>query len=312
MLVGLGFFIKANPSDSIPKIQIALLLDVSGSMNGLINQAQTQIWKIVNIISSLEKTEKKPLLEMAVVSYGNAMFAENDHIRIESFFEKEIDQVAEKLSMLNVGGGNEYCGRALQIALDSLQWSGNQEDLKMIFIAGNEGFDQGSMNYINVADGILKKNIFLNTIYCGHKNQGIEELWDDAAFHGGGEYATIDQEMKMENMETPYDTKIINMYQMYRTTLLYYGKEGFEKKERLQKYDDQNQSNRNIFFRDRIIYKVIYEWKDSRFDLLQLFEEHPNAVNEIREENLPPELHSKTPPRTKKDFNSKPTKTTGS
>ena len=31
-----------------PKVQIAILLDNSGSMSGLINQARTQLWKVVN------------------------------------------------------------------------------------------------------------------------------------------------------------------------------------------------------------------------------------------------------------------------
>ena len=31
-----------------PKIQLAVLLDTSGSMSGLIEQAKAQLWKIVN------------------------------------------------------------------------------------------------------------------------------------------------------------------------------------------------------------------------------------------------------------------------
>ncbi|MDF1788917.1 MAG: hypothetical protein P1U82_23855, partial [Verrucomicrobiales bacterium] len=31
-----------------PKVQLALLLDTSNSMDGLIEQAKTQLWKVVN------------------------------------------------------------------------------------------------------------------------------------------------------------------------------------------------------------------------------------------------------------------------
>jgi len=36
-----------------PVVQIALLLDTSNSMDGLIHQAQTQLWKIVNEMARL-------------------------------------------------------------------------------------------------------------------------------------------------------------------------------------------------------------------------------------------------------------------
>ena len=37
------------------RIQVALLLDTSNSMDGLIEQAKTQLWKIVNELTSAEQ-----------------------------------------------------------------------------------------------------------------------------------------------------------------------------------------------------------------------------------------------------------------
>lgn len=42
------------------KIQIALLIDVSGSMDQLIAQAQGQLWKMANFLSQLKKNEQTP------------------------------------------------------------------------------------------------------------------------------------------------------------------------------------------------------------------------------------------------------------
>jgi len=53
-------------------IQVALLLDTSGSMKGLIDQAKCQLW---NVISDLEKAKKsrKPIsLEIALYKFGIA------------------------------------------------------------------------------------------------------------------------------------------------------------------------------------------------------------------------------------------------
>src|SRR4051812_15614294 len=40
--------VAVESSPAKPKVQIALLLDTSGSMDGLLAQAKTQLWKIVN------------------------------------------------------------------------------------------------------------------------------------------------------------------------------------------------------------------------------------------------------------------------
>jgi len=39
-------------------IQLALLLDTSNSMDGLIDQAKSQLWKIVNELATSKKMEK--------------------------------------------------------------------------------------------------------------------------------------------------------------------------------------------------------------------------------------------------------------
>ena len=53
------------------KIQVALMLDTSGSMDGLIDQAKTQLWKIVNDLALAECEGQKPELQIALYEYGN-------------------------------------------------------------------------------------------------------------------------------------------------------------------------------------------------------------------------------------------------
>src|SRR5262245_21449410 len=44
------------------RIQVAILLDTSGSMDGLIDQAKSQLWKIVNQFAQAKKDGKRPKL----------------------------------------------------------------------------------------------------------------------------------------------------------------------------------------------------------------------------------------------------------
>ena len=53
------------------KIQIALLLDTSNSMDGLIEQAKGKLWSIVNEFSRYEKGGVAPELEIGLFEYGN-------------------------------------------------------------------------------------------------------------------------------------------------------------------------------------------------------------------------------------------------
>ena len=52
-------------------IRVALLLDTSNSMDGLIDQAKAQLWEIVNELSYAKCRSKQPNLEIALYEYGN-------------------------------------------------------------------------------------------------------------------------------------------------------------------------------------------------------------------------------------------------
>jgi hypothetical protein len=96
-----------------PVIQLAILLDTSNSMDGLIDQAKSQLWKIVNQVL--------PLTD-------------------------DLDKVSQQLFALKTNGGEEYCGAVIKSAIDQLDWSKDSADLKVIYIAGNEPFSQGPIN----------------------------------------------------------------------------------------------------------------------------------------------------------------------
>ena len=54
IVISTSIAFATNPSDEKKKkqtIKVALLLDTSNSMDGLINQAKAQLWEIVNELS---------------------------------------------------------------------------------------------------------------------------------------------------------------------------------------------------------------------------------------------------------------------
>ena len=71
---------KTDPNTS--NIQVALLLDTSNSMDGLISQAKSQLWSIVNKLSDAKIKDEKAELQIALYEYGNdGLQRENGFIR---------------------------------------------------------------------------------------------------------------------------------------------------------------------------------------------------------------------------------------
>ena len=62
---------KQNPSLT-PKIQAAILLDVSNSMDGLIDQAKTQLWNMVSVMGKAQCNNVAPQIEIALYEYGRS------------------------------------------------------------------------------------------------------------------------------------------------------------------------------------------------------------------------------------------------
>src|SRR3954453_10095628 len=54
-----------------PAIQIALLLDTSNSMDGLIDQAMSQLWSVVNEFIHAKRDGRPASIEVALYEYGN-------------------------------------------------------------------------------------------------------------------------------------------------------------------------------------------------------------------------------------------------
>ena len=124
-------------------IQIAVLLDTSNSMDGLIHQAKTQLWNIVNELATAKKNGVIPQLQVALYEYGNdSLSAENGYVRRVLPLTTDLDKVSEELFALKTNGGTEYCGWVIDKAVKELKWSESDKDFKAIYIAGNESFAQ--------------------------------------------------------------------------------------------------------------------------------------------------------------------------
>ena len=290
-------------------VKIALLLDTSNSMDGLINQAKAQLWDIVNEFTHAKcGTNVRPSLQIALYEYGNDnLSSQEGYIRQVLGFSNDLDEISEKLFSLTTNGGEEYCGQVIHTSLKQLDWGKNADDLKMIFIAGNEPFTQGKLNYKDAAINAQEKDVIVNTIFCGNYEQGISTMWKNGAKLTGGEYMAIDHNRQVVHISTPYDDIIIQLNSKLNNTYISYGSIGRQKKE-LQSMQDANAAElEEVVAVKRAVSKSSRLYKNSQWDLVDAAEDDESIISELKEKELPEELQGKSKSEIKAYINEKKT-----
>lgn len=277
------------------KIQVALLLDTSNSMDGLIDQAKSRLWNIVNTLTTLKYNGQAPQVEIALYEYGNDGLQDENYIRQVTPLTQDLDLVSEKLFALRTNGGNEYCGAVIRDASANLKWDGNEKSMKLIYIAGNEPFDQGKISYKDVISKAKTKNIYTNTIFCGSREEGIQSHWQSGASLGDGKYFNIDSNQKVIYIETPYDVKISQYNSKLNDTYISYGRRGSQMKNKQTTQDSNAEMQSASNAVERAVSKSKKNaYKNDHWDLVDKVEKDKSYISSIKEEELPSELKGKS------------------
>ena len=291
LLLATSFSSIAQTPVSGRKIQVAILFDTSNSMDGLIDQAKSRIWNIVNEIGTLKHNGQSPIMEFAVYQYGNdGLEMSDNYIQLVQDLTSDMDDLSASLFGLKTNGGSEFCGAVIEKSLDDLAWSPSTNDLKMIYIAGNESFSQGPIDYKEVCKIALKREIFINTIHCGSYEQGVSHFWKDGATIGGGDYYNIDSDKAIAHIDTPYDQEIQTYNDSVNSTYYGYGSIGIRKKEMQLSEDANAASQAGAVMTERAITKSKSStYSNSSWDMIDAVNEGKD-ISEMDEDELPEEF----------------------
>lgn len=313
--------------DRVP-VDVAILLDTSNSMDGLINQARNQLWQIVQRLSVTEKNGRKPALRVSVFEYGNTNLpATENYIRQVIPLSDDLDKVSEALFGLTTRGGDEYCGAVIGEAVARLDWSTQSEAYKSIFIAGNEAFTQGQIPYLNTCANAKEKGILVNTIHCGDHSTGVKGMWADGAAKGGGKSFNINQDRQQVTVKCPQDKVLIELNSKLNKTYLWFG----NKAQRNAYCENQIAQDSNSFhgkavagggagmggggsgggmarmygppsaaFGSRVASKASKIYDNRSRDLVDAEEADEEALGKLDKELLPDEMQKMTPAERKK------------
>ena len=281
-------FSFARSRDGRPLVQIALLLDTSNSMDGLIDQAKSQLWNIVSEAGRMTRNGERASLEVALYEYGNdSNSAFSGYIRQIMPFTNDLDSLSARLFDLNTNGGSEYCGMVIKKSLDDLDWSARDSDLRITYIAGNEPFTQGSVNFRDSGKQAARMGIVVNTIFCGNWDEGNSTQWGEGARLTGGTYANIDGDYEYQYVPCPQDDRLSELNSRLNDTYIAYGSEGEVRKDLQEKQDSNAESLNKSGFFERAKVKSSASYSNSAWDLVDATTSGSVPLASVKEAELP-------------------------
>ena len=267
-------------------VDIALCLDTSGSMDGLIESAKQKLWAIVNELSC---ARPKPRLRVALYHYGNdGLNREMGWVKQLCPLTDDLDRIYEELFKLRTNGGTELVARVIRAATKNLDWSKQRGALKMIVVAGNEPATQDKKYELHdICKAAINEGIIINTIFCGDINQGRRTGWANAAAWAEGQYAAIDQDRGTVVITTPYDKRIIELNIKLNATYVGYGRKGAAHKARQERQDANAASLNEGAYASRAASKASGLYVNSSWDVVDAVKDKKLDLENAPTEALP-------------------------
>ena len=221
-LIALAFvFTGTAHAHQGPVVEVAFVLDTTGSMGGLIAGAKQKIWSIASKIASAQPT---PTLRVGLVGYRDKGDA---YITRSYDLTEDLDSIYEHLQAFQAQGGGdtpEHVGRALGEAVSTFSWSKSKNTMKMIFLVGDAPPQvyQDGWDYRTWAKNAIAKGVVVNTVRCGPMRE-TGAAFKAIANLAHGSFTTIDASGGMVAISTPFDAKIEELNRKMAETALYGG-----------------------------------------------------------------------------------------
>lgn len=266
-------------------VDLAICLDTSNSMDGLISAAKSKLWDIVNTLAT---ARPQPIFRVAIYEYGNDnLNSETGWVRQVTPLTDDLDLVYKELMNLKTRGGTEYVARVVDRATQDLKWSPDKNTLKIIYVAGNEAATQDpKIKHVDAAKSAIEAGIIVNTIFCGDHQAGIQTGWQAVAQAADGDYASINQNETF-TVATPYDKKLLELNNELNATYIGYGTRGKARLE-MQKEQDANAATAGApAAAQRAVAKSTGLYRNSSWDLVDASNEKDFKIEEVKEEDLP-------------------------
>ncbi|KLN59242.1 von Willebrand factor, type A [Kiloniella spongiae] len=215
----------ADNQNGQPRIEVAFVLDTTGSMADLIDGAKRKIWSIANTIVDIHPDAN---IEMALIGYRDI----GDDYVIKSYdMSPDIQGLYGNLVHFQANGGGdtpEAVNEALDASVRQLDWTEGEDTQRIVFLVGDAPPHMDYENapkYPEVIKAARKEGIIVNAVQAGGDSE-TRKIWKEIAQLGNGRYIPIPQDGgQIKIIETPFDGDIIILQKRIDETVIAYGSE---------------------------------------------------------------------------------------
>ncbi len=276
-----------------PVVDLAICLDISGSMDGLIDSAKARLWSIVNDLATAKPV---PQVRVALLTYGcDAYESSTGWVVVDADLTEDLDLISQKLFALKTNGGTEFVGRVVDKAAKSLAWSTDPNSLRVIVVAGNEGADQDiEVTYQNASKASIERGIIVNSIFCGAPTDPIATAWGEVARLADGQFLCIDQGMGAVVAETPFDKQLTELSSTINTTYLACGERGQAAWANQTAQDENARGLSGGVAAQRAASKSSAIYDNRTWDIVDGCAAGAMKLEDIKDADLPEEMRGKT------------------
>jgi len=206
-----------------PVVEVAFVLDTTGSMGPLIEGAKRKIWSIATAIVDANPDAE---IRMGLVAYRDIG---DEYVTKKFELTKDIQDLYANLLELRARGGGDWpesVNEALEVAVTKLSWTQGAEICRIMFLVGDApphmDYAQDT-KYPEVLRMARDRGIIVNAVQAGGARD-TERVWRDIAQMGHGRYIPIPQDGgHLVVIETPYDHDIIELQDEINGTVIPYG-----------------------------------------------------------------------------------------
>ncbi|MER2605445.1 MAG: VWA domain-containing protein [Siculibacillus sp.] len=211
------------PSIGSPKrIEVAFVLDTTGSMGGLIDGAKRKIWSIADEIRKIHPNAE---IRVGLVGYRDRG---DVYVTDKTDLSTDISAVYGKLLSYQAQGGGDWpesVNEALATAVNGLAWTKGEDTRRIVFLVGDAPPHMDYSQDVPFSDTLKiaeREGIVVDALQCG-RAADTELAWKTIAQLGKGRYAQIPQSGGVVQISTPYDEEILQIQIKLNHTIVPYG-----------------------------------------------------------------------------------------
>jgi uncharacterized protein YegL len=211
---------KAAPA--APEIEVAFVLDTTGSMSGLIQAAKEKVWAIANTLAT---SKPAPQIKLGLIAYRDRG---DSYVTKRTDLTDDLDAVYKELMSFQAGGGGdreESVNQALSEAVSKLSWSKNKRAYQVIFLVGDSPPHMNypdDVKYPETCKQAAAAGLYINCIECGNAAD-TEQIWRDIASKAEGRFFRVEQSGGVILAGTPFDADLAKLAKDLDGTRIFYG-----------------------------------------------------------------------------------------